>query len=256
MKLRSLGCAGGIGGELRTTSFLIDHDILIDAGTGLSELSLEELQKVNHVFITHAHLDHIACLPIMVDSVARHRDRDLPLTIYATEAIISNLKGHIFNWAIWPDFTQIPNSKKPFMRYQTISVDVPTILDGRSIKAIHVEHVVPAVGYHLESEKASLVFSGDTTSFDEFWIYLNSIENLKYLLIETAFQEKEKEIAILSKHLYPSLLAAGLAKLTRPVDVFITHLKPGDEVAIMREIDQMVTGDIPLALPNNHILEF
>lgn len=254
MKLRSLGCAGGIGGELRTTSFLIDDDILIDAGTGLGELSLEELQNVDHVFITHAHLDHIACLPIMVDSVARHRDR--PLTIYATEAIISNLKGHIFNWAIWPDFTQIPDAHAPFMRYQTIAVDVPTNLDGRSIKAIHAEHVVPAVGYHLESDRASLVFSGDTTSFDGFWTYLNNIENLKFLLIETAFQEKEKEIAIVSKHFYPSLLAAGLAKLKRPVDVFITHLKPGDEVAIMREIDQMVTGDIPLAMPNNHVLEF
>jgi ribonuclease BN (tRNA processing enzyme) len=254
MKLRSLGCAGGIGGELRTTSFLIDHDILIDAGTGLGELSLEELQGVDHVFITHAHLDHIACLPIMVDSVARHRDR--PLTIYATEAVIATLKGHVFNWAIWPDFTQIPDPHTPFMRYQPISVGVPVMLGGRSIKAIPAEHVVPAVGYHLDSGQGSLVFSGDTTSFDAFWAYLNSIENLRFLLIETAFQEKEKEIAIVSKHLYPSLLAQGLLKLKRRADVFITHLKPGDEVAIMREIGQMVEGDVPLALPNNHILEF
>lgn len=77
MKLRSLGCAGGIGGELRTTSFLIDDDILIDAGTGLGELSLVELAAIDHVFITHAHLDHIACLPIMVDSVARQRKKAL-----------------------------------------------------------------------------------------------------------------------------------------------------------------------------------
>ena len=254
MKLRSLGCAGGIGGELRTTSFLIDDDILIDAGTGLGELSLEELKNVDHVFITHAHLDHIACLPIMVDSVARQRDR--PLTIYATEAVISNLKGHIFNWAIWPDFTQIPDAHAPFMRYQTICVDVPVILNGRSIKAIHADHVVPAVGYHLESRTGSLVFSGDTTSVEAFWAYLNSIENLRFLLIETAFQESEKAIAIVSKHFYPSLLAAGLAKLKRPIETFITHLKPGDEVAIMREIGHMVKGDIPIALPNNHILEF
>ncbi len=254
MKLRSLGCAGGIGGELRTTSFLIDNDILIDAGTGLGELSLAELQRVDHVFITHAHLDHIACLPIMVDSVARQRDR--PLTIYATEAVIATLKGHVFNWAIWPDFTQIPDSHKPFMRYQPIAEGVPTLLDGRSIMAIHADHVVPAVGYHLDSGKGSLVFSGDTTSFDAFWDYLNSIKNLRFLLIETAFQEKEKEIAILSKHMYPSLLAAGLTKLTRPADVFVTHLKPGDEVAIMREIGHLVEGEIPLALPNNHVLEF
>lgn len=254
MKLRSLGCAGGIGGELHTTSFLVDDDILIDAGTGLGELSLEELTRVDHVFITHAHLDHIACLPIMVDSVARQRHQ--PLTIYTTEAIIANLKGHIFNWAIWPDFTQIPDPQTPFMRYQPICVGTPVILGARSIKAIHAEHVVPAVGYHLQSNQGSLVFSGDTTSFEQFWAYLNSIEDLRFLLIETAFQEKEKDIAIVSKHFYPSLLAAGLAKLKRPVDTFITHLKPGDEVAIMREIGQMVQGDAPLALPNNHVLEF
>ena len=254
MKLRSLGCAGGIGGELRTTSFLIDHDILIDAGTGLGELSLAELVSVDHVFITHAHLDHIACLPLMVDSVARQRQT--ALTIYATEAVIATLKGHIFNWAIWPDFTQIPDPRSAFMRYQPITVGTPVILAGRSIKPIHAEHVVPAVGYHLQSGAGSLVFSGDTTSFDAFWAYLNSIEDLRYLLIETAFQEEEKDIAIVSKHFYPSLLAAGLAKLKRPVETFVTHLKPGDEDAIMHEIEQWVKGDVPLVLPNNHILEF
>ena len=254
MKLRSLGCAGGIGGELRTTSFLIDDDILIDAGTGLGELSLAELVAVDHVFITHAHLDHIACLPIMVDSVARQRKA--ALTVYATEAVIATLKGHVFNWAIWPDFTQIPDPQTAFMRYQPITVGMPVVLGTRSIKAIPAEHVVPAVGYHLQSPTGSLVFSGDTTSFDAFWAYLNSIEDLRYLLIETAFQEKEKDIAIVSKHMYPSLVTAGLAKLKRPIETFITHLKPGDEIAIMREIAELMQGVVPLELPNNHVLEF
>ncbi len=254
MKLRSLGCAGGMGGELRTTSFLIDDDILIDAGTGLIELSFAELINIDHVFITHSHMDHIACLPIMIDSVARQRKH--PLTIYATEPVITILKGHIFNWLIWPDFTQIPDPQSAFMRYQPITVGTPVILGGRSIKPIHAEHTVPAVGYHLQSGNGSLVFSGDTTSFEAFWTYLNSIEDLRYLLIETAFAEKEKNIAIVSKHMCPSMLTAGLAKLKRPVETFITHLKPGDEDQIMREIGEMVSGGLPLILPNNHIFEF
>lgn len=254
MRLRSLGCAGGIGGELRTTSFLVDDDILIDAGTGVGELSLDELASIDHVFITHSHLDHITLLPIMVDSVARLREK--PLTLYATEAILATLKGHIFNWAIWPDFTQIPDPSPPFMRYQTINIGQPTHLGDRAITAIRAEHVVPAVGYHLNSGNGSLIFTGDTTHFDEMWDYINSVDDLRFLLIETAFQEKEKEIAILSKHFYPSLLAQGLSRLQRPVDIFITHLKPGDEVSIMREIGQLVKNNVPLALPNNHILEF
>ena len=96
MKLRVLGCSGGIGGNLRTTSFLLDHDVMIDAGTGMNELSLTELSVIDHVFITHSHLDHIACVPLMVDSVGFMRDH--PLTIYATAETLDILREHVFNW--------------------------------------------------------------------------------------------------------------------------------------------------------------
>ena len=67
MKLRILGCSGGIGGSLRTTSMLLDHDVLIDAGTGVGDLSLEEMSAIDHVFLTHSHLDHIVFIPFMLD---------------------------------------------------------------------------------------------------------------------------------------------------------------------------------------------
>ena len=107
MKLRVLGCGGGIGGRhQRTTSFLIDHDILIDAGTGVGELSIAELTQIDHVFLTHCHLDHIATLPMMIDTVADCRSK--PLTVYGTKAVLDSLRKHIFNWAIWPDFSVVP----------------------------------------------------------------------------------------------------------------------------------------------------
>ena len=95
---------------------LIDHDILIDAGTGVGDLSLAELALIDHVFVTHSHLDHVACLPFMVDTVGDMRNK--PLTVYATEATLEIIQAHIFNWAIWPDFSEIPNREKPFMRYR------------------------------------------------------------------------------------------------------------------------------------------
>ena len=110
MKVRILGCSGGIGGcHLRTTSIMVDHDILIDAGTGLGDLSIPELAQINHLFLTHTHLDHIACLPLMVDTVGDMRER--PLTVHATEAVIEILHAHVFNWLIWPDFCEIPSSQ-------------------------------------------------------------------------------------------------------------------------------------------------
>jgi ribonuclease BN (tRNA processing enzyme) len=117
MKLRVLGCSGGIGGRhLRTTSLLVDHDILIDAGTGVADLTIAELAMVDHVFLTHTHLDHIASLPLMIDTVGDRRST--PLTVYGTEAVLTILRNHIFNWAIWPDFSVIPSRENAIMRYQ------------------------------------------------------------------------------------------------------------------------------------------
>jgi cAMP phosphodiesterase len=258
MKLRVLGCSGGIGGNLRTTSFLLDHDVLIDAGTGVGELSLTELSMVDHIFVTHSHLDHIACIPFLVDSVGFMREK--PLTIYASEETLDILRQHIFNWKIWPDFSEIPNSLHPYMRYQSVALGETITLGRRKITPIPANHVVPAVGYQLDSGNASLVFSGDTTSNAELWNVVNKIENLRYIIIETAFSNSEKELAVLSKHLCPTLLAAELVKLKRNAEIFITHLKPGELELTMQEAEEAVREVRPdlqtKMLLNNQVFEF
>lgn len=254
MKLKVLGCSGGIGGNLRTTSFLLDHDVLIDAGTGVGELSLTELRLIDHVFVTHSHLDHIACIPMMVDSVWGMREG--PITIYGIAETLEILRQHIFNWKIWPDFTEIPNVQQPSVRYQVIELGTAVELNGRMITAIPANHVVPAVGYHLNSGLASAVFTGDTTINDALWEVVNKIENLRYLFIESAFSNREKELAVVSKHLCPSLLAAELNKLKCNAEVFITHLKPGEMDLTMHEIEESVRGIRPKMLLNNQDFEF
>src|SRR5690606_2041456 len=110
MRVRVLGCSGGIGGTLRTTSFLIDEDILMDAGTGVCDLTIEQFLKIDHIFITHSHLDHVASIPLLADSVLGFRDA--PITLYATAETWQILKAHLFNWKIWPDFTVIPSAEQ------------------------------------------------------------------------------------------------------------------------------------------------
>ena len=255
MKLRVLGCSGGIGGRLmRTTSMLVDHDILIDAGTGLTELTLAEMAMIEHIFITHSHLDHLAALPLMIDSVADMHDR--PITLYATDATLEIIKNHIFNWAIWPDFSEIAIRQEAVMQYQTIRIGEPLRLGERTITAVPAEHTVPAVGYHLDSGQASLVSTGDTTVNDAFWPVINRISNLKYLIIETAFSNRERQLALTSKHLCPSMLAEELARLERDVSVFITHLKPGQVELIMGEIEECIGDFRPKMLQNNQLFEF
>jgi ribonuclease BN (tRNA processing enzyme) len=254
MRLRILGCSGGIGGDLRTTSMLLDHDVLIDAGTGVADLSLSELKQVDHVFVTHSHLDHIACIPFLVDAVGGMRSE--PITVHATAPTLRALQDHIFNWKIWPDFSQIPTAKAPYMQYREIRVGERVDLAGRSITPLPANHVVPAIGFHLDSGQASLVFTGDTTSNDDLWTQVNAIDNLRYLIIETAFSNAERQLAIASKHLCPSLLAAELQKLKRTAHVFITHLKPGEGALTMEQVQQIGRADAPEMLTNQHVFDF
>ena len=253
MKLRILGCSGGIGGTLRTTAMLLDEDILIDAGTGVGDLSIDALSRIDHVFLTHSHLDHVTSIPFLVDTAGWMRDK--PLTVYAIEPTIEILRQHLFNWKLWPDFTQIPEPAKPFLRYQAISIGATVSLGNRKITPLPANHVVPAVGFRIDSGDASLVFTGDTTTNDALWKVVNQIENLRYLLIETAFCNREKDLAVASKHLCPSLLAAELKKFTRQADIYITHLKPGEVELTMREIQESAGQWSPRMLENNHVFE-
>lgn len=250
MKVRILGCSGGIGGKsLRTTSILVDHDILVDAGTGVADLSIAELAQIDHVFLTHSHLDHIACLPLLIDTVGDMRQK--PLIVHATDATLEILRNHIFNWAVWPDFSEVPDEENPFLRYESLRVGKTVELDGRKFTPLPANHTVPAVGYQLDSGTASLVFSGDTGPCPELWRTVNKIRNLKYLIIETAFSNREKQLARISLHLCPEMLAEELANLQREAEIYITHLKPGQSELMMEEILDAVAERKPRMLQNN-----
>lgn len=255
MRLRVLGCSGGIGGRhLRTTSFLVDSDILLDAGTGVGDLSLAELSLVDHIFITHSHLDHVTSIPFVVDTVGGMRAR--PINVYASRATIEIMRNHLFNWAIWPDFSEIPSPDAPFMRYHEIEVGHAITIAGREITPLPANHTVPAVGYHLDSGKSSLVFTGDTGPNNALWKVVNRIRNLKYLIVETAFSNKERQLAEVSKHLCPETLAEELAKLERSADIYVTHLKPGEIELTMQEIEECAGEFRPRMLQNNQVFEF
>jgi ribonuclease BN (tRNA processing enzyme) len=254
MKLRILGCSGGIGGDLRTTSMLLDQDILIDAGTGVGNLSVEELSRIDHVFLTHSHLDHVATLPLLIDTVGWMRST--PVSVHAIEPTLEILRQHLFNWKLWPDFSQIPDAAAPFLRYEALVLGRSVDIKGRKLTPLPANHVVPAVGYHLDSGRASLVFSGDTTTNDALWREVNRIDNLRYVIVETAFCNRERDLAIASKHLCPSLLAEELAKLKHKAEIYITHLKPGEVDLIMQEINDCAGVWGARMLENDQVFDF
>lgn len=233
MQFRVLGCSGGIGKDRQTTAFLVDDDILIDAGSGVTNLTLDELASIRHLFLTHSHLDHLLALPLLLDSVGPNGE---PLVVHALPEVIETLKAHLFNWELWPDFAAVPTPEKPFMRYAEVKLGETVELGGRRITAVPANHGRPAVGYLIGGNSGSLLFSGDSTSHPEFWRIANACADLRYLLVECSFPNALGQLAEVSSHYCPQTLLPDLAGLKAGVEVWISHLKPGGEDDIMGEL--------------------
>jgi ribonuclease BN (tRNA processing enzyme) len=252
MKVRVLGCSGGINQNVATTSFLVDDDILIDAGTGVCDLSLDEMRRIRHIFVTHSHLDHIASIPLLADTLFD----DLigqPLIVHALPETINALREHIFNWTIWPNFTELPHKTDAVIKLEPMTAGSVIELSGRQIEMIGVNHSVPGVGYCIKADDKVFAFSGDTTSNENFWVSLNKYESLDLLVVETAFADRDIGLAKVAFHYCPELLAADLPKLKHRTKVCVSHLKPGYEQEIITQcraalpgwdICQLKSGDI------------
>ncbi|HEY5579778.1 MAG TPA: 3',5'-cyclic-nucleotide phosphodiesterase [Rhodoferax sp.] len=237
MKVRVLGCSGAISKDCRTTSFLIDEDVLIDAGTGVGDLTLDEMGGIEHVLLTHSHLDHVLALPLMVDAIASRRTT--PVQIHALAGTIAALKMHIFNDVIWPDFSRIPTPEAPFVSFHEIQVGQTLHFGGKLVEVLPAVHTVPAVGYAVTAGSGCWVFSGDTERNPAFWERINQLD-VSMLVIETAFSNREQDLAQRSLHLSPQVLAEELDLISsgHKYPIYITHTKPAETELIMAEIQR------------------
>jgi ribonuclease BN (tRNA processing enzyme) len=237
MQIRVLGCSGSIAAGNRTTSFLLDEDVLIDAGTGVGDLTLDELTRIDHIFVTHSHLDHVLAIGLLADSVTRRRHAAgrPPVRVHALDSTIAALRQHVFNGVIWPDFTRLPDPVHPVLQFDTIEIGQVLVLEGRHIEVLPASHTVPACGYAVHADRGAWVFTGDTGPNAALWKRLQDLP-VAMLVIETAFRDDEHALAEISQHLCPAKLQSELQQLAAPVDVYITHIKPGEVEAVMTEI--------------------
>ena len=204
--------------------FVIDDRVAVDAGCLASSVSEHQRSSIRNVVLTHAHLDHIAGLPLFIDDLFDSLEK--PVTIWATEEVIDVVENDVFNWRVYPRFSELENKLGPVMRYERIVPGVPFEVEGLNFEAITVNHKVPAVGYLISDGGSSIAITGDTAEMNGFWSRVNSEEKLGALLIECAFPDRLKELAEVSHHLTPSGLKTELEKFRIPSDVFAINLKP------------------------------
>jgi ribonuclease BN (tRNA processing enzyme) len=238
MRIRVLGSSGGIGKGHETTSFLLDDDILLDAGSGVGELTLEEMQAIRYVFLTHSHLDHVCHLSFLLDTLFSHLKQ--PLQVFAQQATINTIKEHIFNWSVWPDFSVLPDANNPVVTFKAMEAGEQKLLHGRTVAMHAANHTIPAVALSVTENGKSFAFSGDTSTNDTIWQGLNQLDDLRLLFVETAFPNDLIELCRIAKHYCPSLLAEDLQKLTHQPDIWISHTMPTDDEIIMRQCHEAV----------------
>ena len=237
MRIRILGCSGGIGAGSRTSAMLIDDDVLIDAGTGIGDLELADLDSIRHVFLTHAHLDHIAGLPMLVDRVF-DENFTVPLTVYAREETLCAIQAHLFNGVIWPDFSKLPTAENPMLRYRVCSPGDTTRIGHRKFYAVDVMHSVPSLGYTVQNSGGVFAVSGDTRTNQTLWPVLNACDDLKVLVIEVSFSDEYEELATTAGHYCPSTMCRDLELLNHDPEIWITGMKPGQEDKILGQVTE------------------
>jgi ribonuclease BN (tRNA processing enzyme) len=235
MRIRILGCSGGIGAGSRTSSLLIDNDVLIDAGTGIGDLSLQDLDTIRHVFLTHSHLDHVAGLPMLVDRVFDEHF-EIPLTVYAREETLRAIQQHLFNDVIWPDFARLPSADRPMLRYSVCSPGDTVNIGHRDFYAIDVSHSVPSLGFTVQNSGGVFAVSGDTKSNETLWPVLNACDDLKVLVIEVSFPDEMEKLATTAGHYCPRTLTRDLERLRHNPEIWLTGMKPGEEERILEQV--------------------
>jgi len=214
---------------------LVDDDVLIDAGTGIGDLELSDLDSIRHVFLTHAHLDHIAGLPMLVDRIF-DENFDIPLTVYAREETLRAIQQHLFNDTIWPDFARLPTAERPMLRYHVCSPGDTITIGHRDFYAVDVMHTVPTLGYTVQNSGGVFAVSGDTKTNQTLWPVLNACNDLRVLVIEVSFPDAMEQLANEAGHYCPKTLTRDLQRLEHNPEIWLTGMKPGKEDEILEQV--------------------
>lgn len=232
MELRILGCHGGETPKHRTSSFLVDGRVAIDAGAVTSMLTLEEQHRIETVLVSHAHLDHVRDLATMADN--RCQQGGPPLVIAAIPETIEVLKKHFFNDLLWPDFARIPSRDQPTIVWKPLLPERPELLSGMKVTPVLVTHTIDAAGFVVETPTGALGYSGDTGPTERFWQILDRTPNLKALLQEISFPDEHHALAKASGHHTPETLRAELKKLHEHphLPILLYHIKPVFEAVV------------------------
>jgi len=239
MKVKVLGCSGSETIGHMPPGFLVNDRVMLDAGTISSALSIEGQSKITDIFISHTHLDHIKGILFLADNIIGRIKR--PVNIRALPKVIDAIRKHLMNELIWPDFTKIPTPKDPVLSYKPFPAGKFISAAGLKVKAIPMNHPVPAVGFLVSDGRSSFIYSADTGPNEGLWAEAKKAKNLKGIIVDTSFPNHMDFVAGLSGHFTPAQLHADLtkAKVAKTVPIYIYHIKPVHKKRVIKELSAL-----------------
>ena len=244
MLIEVLGCHGGDVPNRRLPSFLINGRLLLEAGSVTSGLPLGRQSSIEHVLISHAHLDHTVGLAFLVDNIQAAQSAAgcaTSVTAASLGPVIDDLRGHCFNNRLWPDFTRLPTPEEPVLRLQMLR-ERETIEFGEiTVIPVPVHHAVPGTGFILHDGASGIVFSGDTGPTTDLWKVARDVRGIRGILVETAFPNRLEALAQVSGHFTPGLLLRELEKMP-DAPLWVYHIKPAYYEETAEEIERLFDG--------------
>lgn len=236
MKVKILGCSGSETIGHNPPGFLVNDVMMLDAGTITAALSIEAQSRITDILISHTHLDHIKSLLFLADNIIGRIKQ--PVNIRAIPKVIDAIKKHLMNDIIWPDFTKIPTAQHPVLAYKPLLAGKPTNIAGLRVKAIPMNHPVPAVGFLVSDANSSILYSADTGPSELLWKEAAKAKNLKAIIVDTSFPNCLDGIADLSGHFTPAQLHRDLttARVGSDVPIYVYHIKPVHKKKVLSEL--------------------
>ena len=237
MKVRILGCSGSEAIGHMPPGFLVNDVMMLDAGTITAALSIEAQSRITDILISHTHLDHVKSLLFLADNIVGRITK--PVNIRAIPAVIDAIRKHLMNNIIWPDFTKIPTPKNPVLAYAPMELGRTVSVAGLKVKAIPMNHPVPAVGFIVGDGRSTFVYSADTGPNEALWKEAGKAKNLTGIIVDTSFPNSLGMIADASGHFTPGQLHQDLtkAKVGHNVPIYVYHIKPAHHRRVLKELN-------------------
>ena len=254
MRLKVLGAYGASDAEHNLTGYLLDDWFAVDAGTLTSKLSFAQQGRIQGVFITHPHADHIRDLPHLIHN--RFSQNAGPLTVFALREVMDLLTKHVFNGIVWPDFSTLisPVTGKPLLQYRALNPGKRVMFNDIGLTAVPVDHAIPAAGVIVEMNGQAIAFTGDTGPTVDIWKRTNKTENVMAIITEASFPNDQQSLADETAHLSPQTFGEELKKISVDAPVYASHRKIPFERDIESQIKNLRDRRARVLLEKNYTL--